>query len=140
MLEHGLMDFGRAGRMSGSRFVVLRGALARLERALGQFMLDLHTTEFGYLEEMGALARDAPWFTYIPTVSRPWLCPDWTGETGRAEDVLRKYADSLDMEPGKAGVYLCGHPGMISAGRAIMVRKGFDDKSIREEQYWPEGK
>jgi seryl-tRNA synthetase len=46
----GLMDFARAGRMSGSRFVVLRGALARLERALGQFMLDLHTSEFGYLE------------------------------------------------------------------------------------------
>jgi seryl-tRNA synthetase len=46
----GLMDFPRAGRMSGSRFVVLRGALARLERALGQFMLDLHTTEFGYAE------------------------------------------------------------------------------------------
>jgi seryl-tRNA synthetase len=46
----GLMDFARAGRMSGSRFVVLRGALARLERALGQFMLDLHTTEFGYSE------------------------------------------------------------------------------------------
>jgi len=46
----GLMDFVRAGRLSGSRFVVLRGALARLERALGQFMLDLHTTEFGYVE------------------------------------------------------------------------------------------
>jgi seryl-tRNA synthetase len=46
----GLMDFAKAGKMSGSRFVVLRGALARLERALGQFMLDLHTTEFGYLE------------------------------------------------------------------------------------------
>ena len=46
----GLMDFARAGRLSGSRFVVLRGPLARLERALGQFMLDLHTAEFGYLE------------------------------------------------------------------------------------------
>jgi seryl-tRNA synthetase len=46
----GLMDFSRAGKLSGSRFVVLRGALARLERALGQFMLDLHTTEFGYTE------------------------------------------------------------------------------------------
>ncbi len=44
------MDFARAGRLSGSRFVVLRGALARLERALAQFMLDLHTTEFGYTE------------------------------------------------------------------------------------------
>src|SRR5436190_12756873 len=46
----GMMDFVRAGKLSGSRFVVLRGALARLERALGQFMLDLHTTEFGYTE------------------------------------------------------------------------------------------
>ncbi len=46
----GLMDFARAAKLSGSRFVVLRGALARLERALAQFMLDLHTTEFGYAE------------------------------------------------------------------------------------------
>jgi seryl-tRNA synthetase len=46
----GMMDFARAGKLSGSRFVVLRGALARLERALGQFMLDLHTGEFGYTE------------------------------------------------------------------------------------------
>jgi seryl-tRNA synthetase len=46
----GMMDFARAGKLSGSRFVVLRDVLARLERALGQFMLDLHTTEFGYLE------------------------------------------------------------------------------------------
>jgi seryl-tRNA synthetase len=46
----GLMDFDRAARIAGSRFTVLRGALARLERALGQFMLDLHTREFGYEE------------------------------------------------------------------------------------------
>jgi seryl-tRNA synthetase len=46
----GMMDFARAAKLSGSRFVVLRGALAKLERALGQFMLDLHTTEFGYAE------------------------------------------------------------------------------------------
>jgi seryl-tRNA synthetase len=46
----GLMDFVRAGKLSGARFVVLKGALARLERALAQFMLDLHTREFGYLE------------------------------------------------------------------------------------------
>jgi seryl-tRNA synthetase len=46
----GLMDFSRAAELSGARFVVLKGALARLERALGQFMLDLHTIEFGYTE------------------------------------------------------------------------------------------
>src|SRR5258708_5734555 len=46
----GMMDFARAGKLSGSRFVVLRSALARLERALGQFILHLHTTEFVYTE------------------------------------------------------------------------------------------
>jgi seryl-tRNA synthetase len=46
----GLMDFEAAARISGARFVVLKGQLARLERALGQFMLDLQTREHGYLE------------------------------------------------------------------------------------------
>lgn len=46
----GLMDFAAAAKISGARFVVLKGALARLERALGQFMLDLHTVEHGYTE------------------------------------------------------------------------------------------
>jgi seryl-tRNA synthetase len=46
----GLMDFEAAAKMSGARFVVLKGALARLERALEQFMLDLHTREHGYTE------------------------------------------------------------------------------------------
>jgi len=46
----GLMDFARAAKLSGARFVVLKGALARLERALAQFMLDIHTREFGYTE------------------------------------------------------------------------------------------
>ncbi len=46
----GGMDFEAAAKLSGSRFVVLKGPLARMERALGQFMLDLHTTEHGYTE------------------------------------------------------------------------------------------
>ena len=46
----GLMDFETAAKISGARFVILRGALARLERALAQFMLDLHTSENGYTE------------------------------------------------------------------------------------------
>jgi len=46
----GGMDFERAARMSGARFTLLRGPVARLERALGQFMLDLHTREHGYTE------------------------------------------------------------------------------------------
>jgi seryl-tRNA synthetase len=47
----GLMDFAGAAKLAGARFTVLRGALARLERALGQFMIDLHTAEHAY-EEM----------------------------------------------------------------------------------------
>ncbi len=55
----GMMDFERAARLSGSRFTVLKGQLARLERALGQFMLDLHTTEHGYTEvQVPLLVRD----------------------------------------------------------------------------------
>jgi seryl-tRNA synthetase len=46
----GLMDFSGAAKLAGSRFTVLKGQLARLERALGQFMLDLHVTEHGYSE------------------------------------------------------------------------------------------
>ncbi|HVH82124.1 MAG TPA: serine--tRNA ligase [Stellaceae bacterium] len=46
----GMMDFARAAKLAGSRFVVLKGALARLERGLAQFMLDLHTGENGYTE------------------------------------------------------------------------------------------
>jgi seryl-tRNA synthetase len=46
----GLMDFEGAAAVAGARFVVLRGALARLERALAAFMVDLHTAEFGYVE------------------------------------------------------------------------------------------
>lgn len=46
----GLMDFETAAKISGARFVILKGALAKLERALGQFMLDVHTNEHGYTE------------------------------------------------------------------------------------------
>src|ERR1700730_12239768 len=46
----GFMDFEAAAKLSGARFVVLKKGLARLERAIGQFMLDLHTNEHGYAE------------------------------------------------------------------------------------------
>jgi len=53
------MDFETAAKLSGSRFVVLKGQLARLERALGQFMLDLHTSEHGFTEvQPPLLVRD----------------------------------------------------------------------------------
>ena len=59
----GLMDFETAAKLSGARFVVLKGALARLERALAQFMLDLHTGEHAYTEiDPPALVRDEAMF------------------------------------------------------------------------------
>lgn len=82
----GLMDFERAARMSGSRFTVLRGDLARLERALGQFMVETHTQEFGY-EEVSPplLVRDEALFgtSQLPkfaedlfqTTEGRWLIP-----------------------------------------------------------------
>lgn len=59
----GLMDFTNAAKLAGSRFTVLKGALARLERALGQFMLDVHITEHGYSETaVPLLVNDATMF------------------------------------------------------------------------------
>jgi seryl-tRNA synthetase len=60
----GLMDFEAAGRIAGARFTVLKGALARLERALGQFMLDLATGEEGGYTEVSPplMVRDAAVF------------------------------------------------------------------------------
>lgn len=59
----GLMDFETAAKLSGSRFSILKGPLARLERAIGNFMVDLHTTEFGYEEVMPPLmVRDDAMF------------------------------------------------------------------------------
>ena len=88
----GLMDFDVAAKLSGSRFVVLKGALARLSRALEQFMLDLHTTEHGYTEiEPPVLVRDEAMFG---TAQLPKFEEDqfWT----LAGDTLRAVADGAD--------------------------------------------
>jgi seryl-tRNA synthetase len=56
----GMMDFATAAKLAGARFTILRGPLARLERALGQFMLDLHTGQHGYTETVvPSLVNDA---------------------------------------------------------------------------------
>ena len=75
----GLMDFETAAKLSGARFVVLRGGLARLERALGQFMLDLHTSEHGYSEiAPPLLVRDEVMFG---TAQLPKFADDQFGTT-----------------------------------------------------------
>jgi ferredoxin--NADP+ reductase len=92
--------------------------------------------EFGYADELTALSRAHEWFEYVPTVSRPWLAPDWRGERGRAEDVVRKHADRAGFLPDAATVYCCGNPQMIRNVQGVMERAGFPLKSIKEENYW----
>lgn len=93
--------------------------------------------EFGYREELAGFEKELPWFRYVPTISRPWEDTDWTGETGRADDILRKYADHWELDPSNTVAYLCGHPEMIEHSKAILKRRGFTDKkAIKEEVYW----
>src|SRR3984957_2560092 len=85
----GLMDFDAAAKMSGARFVVLKGALARLERALEQFMLNLHTSEHGYTEiAPPVLVRDAAMFG---TAQLPKFFNDqFYGRSGAEEEEFRR--------------------------------------------------
>jgi ferredoxin/flavodoxin---NADP+ reductase len=93
--------------------------------------------EFGYKEELSQFDKELDWFKYVPTVSRPWDHEDWPGEIGRADDILRKYADHWELDPTNTLAYLCGHPEMIGHSKAILKRRGFTDKNaIKEEIYW----
>ena len=86
----GLMDFETAAKLSGSRFVVLKGALARLERALSQFMLDLHTSEHGYTEiNPPLLVRDD---TMFGTAQLPKFAEDQFSATRRITE-----ADAIEL-------------------------------------------
>lgn len=114
----------REGRFDGShKLYLLNGAS--------------HPWEFGYREELAEFDKELPWLQYVPTVSRPWDHLDWSGEIGRADDILRKYADSWELDASNTVAYLCGHPEMIEHSKAILKRRGFIDRgSIKEEVYW----
>ncbi len=92
--------------------------------------------EFGYHNEIEAIAGTSPWLNYVPTVSRPWEDPDWAGEVGRVDDILRKYADRWELRPQNTIAYICGHPEMIEHVKGILRRLGFAKESLREEVYW----
>jgi len=106
-------------------------------------MLVLHgasrSWELGtYLDELTSLAQQFDWFEYVPTVSRPWEDPDWDGELGRVEDVLRKHLDATPFVPGDTAAYTCGHPQMIEKAQGILRRAGFSEDAIHEEKYFVE--
>lgn len=95
-----------------------------------------HSREFGYREELERIADAVPWLTYVPTISRPWDDPDWRQETGRVDDVIRKYSDLWSLDGETATGYLCGHPEMVEHGKAILKRRGWKKEALKEEVYF----
>jgi len=112
----------KEGRFSGEHKLFLLNGASR-------------SWEFGYLQELQNFAKEAPWLQYVPTVSRPWEDEKWTGETGRVDDILRKYADMWGLGP-TAVAYLCGHPAMVENAKGILERIGFSKEGLKEEIYW----
>lgn len=96
--------------------------------------------EFGYRDELERIAAEAPWLKYVPSVSRPWEDPDWKGEKGRVDDLIRKYAHIWGLNPEDTTAYLCGHPAMLETGRAILLRAGWSKDAIQDEAYFQLGK
>jgi ferredoxin--NADP+ reductase len=92
--------------------------------------------EFGYMHELQQIAKEVPWLTYVPTISRPWDDEKWMGETGRADDLLRKYTDNWGLTADNSIAYLCGHPEMVEHCKGILKRIGFERQCLREEIYW----
>ena len=122
----GQMDFEAAAMLSGSRFVVLRDDLARLERALGNFMLDLHTTEFGYREiNPPVLVRDDAVFgtgqlpkfaeDLFRTENGYWLTP--TAEVTLTNLVRDQITDSAELPLRYAALTPCFRSEAGAAGR-----------------------
>ena len=106
------------------------------------FLIDAasRSWELGYRDEMERMAAEFSWISYIPTVSRPWEDKSWKGETGRVDDVVRKYADSWGLTPENTYAYLCGHPLMIENTKGILKRHGWEKDAVKSEAFFIPGK
>jgi seryl-tRNA synthetase len=147
----GLMDFETATKLSGARFVVLKKGLARLERAIGQFMLDLHTNEHGYAEVTPPLlVRDDVMFG---TGQLPKFREDQFGTTrpidisDAAEKIAKNYAStdpSIDAKLSKTIIEKLVTEGIASddklfQGKSAEQRSKFSDYIWRNlHQLWRE--
>ena len=94
------------------------------------------SSEFGYIDELKRIASEVPWLKYVPTVSRPWEDPGWSGEVGRVDDVIREYARLWELAPETTSVYACGHPKMIENATGILARAGWHKDSVKSEVYF----
>ncbi len=134
----GLMDFETASRMSGARFTILSGGLAKLERALGQFMLDVATNEHGYQEcSVPLMVRDSaafgtgqlPKFTedLFRTTDGRWLIS--TSEMSLTNIVAERIIDAKTLPIRLSALTPCFRSEAGSAGRDT---RGM----IRQHQFW----
>lgn len=134
----GLMDFETAARMSGARFTILKGGLARLERAIGQFMLDLQTTEHGYTEvNPPLLVRDEALFgtgqlpkfadDLFHTTDERWLIP--TSEVPLTNMVRERILEPEELPIRVTALTPCFRAEAGAAGRDT---RGM----IRQHQFW----
>jgi len=134
----GLMDFAAGAKLSGARFTVLRGKLARLERALGQFMLDLHVNEHGFTEVMPPLlVRDEAAFgtgqlpkfaeDLFRTNTGHWLIP--TAEVPLTNLVADRILDLEELPLRMTALTPCFRS---EAGAAGKDTRGM----IRQHQFW----
>jgi seryl-tRNA synthetase len=134
----GLMDFEAAARMSGSRFVVIKGGLARLERALGQFMLDQHVDKNGYSETNAPiLVRDHAMFgtgqlpkfeeDLFKTTDGRYVIP--TSEVSVTNIVREEILDDESLPRRMTALSPCFRSEAGSAGRDT---RGI----IRQHQFW----
>jgi seryl-tRNA synthetase len=134
-----MMDFDAAAKISGARFVVLRGQLARLSRALGAFMLDLHTDTNGYEEvQPPLLVRDEaafgtgqlPKFTedLFRTTNDMWLIP--TAEISLTNLVRQQILNEADLPIRMTALTPCFRSEAGSAGKDTrgMIRQHQFDK------------
>jgi ferredoxin--NADP+ reductase len=96
--------------------------------------------EFGYREELERVAAEVPWLKYVATISRPWEDATWRGETGRVDELVRKYTAEWGLKPEETTGYLCGHPSMIENARGILQRAGWQKDSTFEEVYFMPGR
>jgi seryl-tRNA synthetase len=122
----GMMNFEAAARMSGSRFVLLRSGLARLERAIGQFMLDLQSGEHGYMEvSPPLLVRDEAMYgtgqlpkfaeDQFRTTDGRWLIP--TAEVPLTNSVREQILDEENLPLRMTALTACFRGEAGSAGR-----------------------
>ena len=132
------LAFERAARIAGARFVMLQGRLARLERALGQFMMDLQTGEHGYMEvSPPLLVRDEALYgtSQLPkfaedlfkTTDGRWLIP--TAEVPLTNMVAGETLDEADLPLRVTALTPCFRSEAGSAGRDV---RGM----LRQHQFW----